>query len=154
MVGAAVGDAVGCPFEFQPQAAVRARFSPSADLPWIDELYAPQAIDIHPLGLWQLDPPCGVATDDTRMSWLLLELAAELGRAPHRRELAQRYLDVYEHPETFFPTQPVLARQNLSYYVDAACAVLDRLSPAHTPRRRLRRCARGRWDWGFPASLA
>ena len=84
-LGAAVGDAVGCPFEFQPQAAVRARFPATPELPWIDEMYAPRGIDIHPLGLWQVEPSCGVSTDDTRMSWLLLELAAQLGRAPDRR---------------------------------------------------------------------
>lgn len=141
-LGAAVGDALGCPFEFQSQAGVRARFpgtsegmpeirtAASEDLPWIDDLYPAVGIDLHPLGLWQSQPPCGVATDDTRMSWLLLSLCAELARAPDGRELAQRYLDVYANPATYFPTQPELARQNLAYFVDAAAGLLGTGSPA------------------------
>lgn len=142
-LGAAVGDALGCPFEFQSQAVVRARFAATSgamseirtaaigELPWIDDLYPAVGIDIHPLGLWQSDPPCGVATDDTRMSWLLLSLCAELERAPAGRELAQRYLEVYANPAAYFPTQPELARQNLAYFVDAAAGLLGTESPAH-----------------------
>lgn len=152
VLGAAVGDAVGCPFEFQSQAAVRARFPATPELPWIDDLYAPRGIDIHPLGLWQIDPPCGVSTDDTRMSWLLLELTAQLGRAPHRRELAQRYLDVYERPDSYFPTGPNLARQGLGYYVGAACATLDRPSPAH-PQATPEALRSGALGLGIPTLL-
>src|SRR5262245_23677249 len=94
----------------------------------------------------------GVSTDDTRMSWLLLSLCAELGHAPDGRELAQRYLDVYANPAAYFPTQPELARENLGYFVDAASGVLGTPSPAH-PQASPEALSSGALGLGMPTLL-
>lgn len=127
-VGAAVGDALGCPFEFQPRAAVQKRLG---DSPWIDDLYPIQDLAVHPLGVWDTAAACGIGTDDTRMSWLMLRLVAERGLSIRPVDLAELYLAVYQRPQDYFPQHPLLARDNLAYYVDAACGVLGQTSPAH-----------------------
>ena len=52
-LGAAVGDALGCPFEFQARATVTQRLG---EPPWIDKLYPVQGLSVHPLGIWSSSP--------------------------------------------------------------------------------------------------
>ena len=148
-LGAAVGDALGCPFEFQPRSVVTARLG---DPPWIDGLYPIEGIDVHPLGVWDAAAPCGIATDDTRMSWLMLHLVAEHGLSVRPKDLAQLYLAVYNRPQDFFPRHELLARDNLAYFVDAACGVLGQPSPAH-PQASPEALTSGALGVGMPTLL-
>jgi hypothetical protein len=87
VLGAALGDAVGGPFEFGPVQRAAARTAS----PWIDGL-CPYEIAPSLHGVWGAQPPAGTGTDDTRYNWLFLELAVELGRMPTGRDLAGRFL--------------------------------------------------------------
>ena len=102
--GAALGDAVGAPFEFRSAEEVAMR---TRDC-WIDGLY-PYKREARPHAVWQSEAPPGTGTDDTRYNWLFLELASELRRMPTAEEIAARYLEVYENPKAFFATSPDLA---------------------------------------------
>jgi ADP-ribosylglycohydrolase len=124
-LGAAVGDALGCPFEFQPREQVLARL-PGGH---IDGLYPARGLALHPLGLWQAEPPLGVGTDDTRLSRLFLDLVAERGVRLTADDLARRYLDVWQRPGAYFVGPEPLIRGNLAVLLDAACGQLDRPSP-------------------------
>ncbi|HJN17119.1 MAG TPA: ADP-ribosylglycohydrolase family protein, partial [Armatimonadota bacterium] len=74
IIGAALGDALGAPFEFQPIDRVIDRLGHE----WIDDLYAFEG-ECGDHGVWRSPAPLGTGTDDTRYSWIVLELAAELG---------------------------------------------------------------------------
>ncbi|MBT4501702.1 MAG: ADP-ribosylglycohydrolase family protein [Gemmatimonadetes bacterium] len=100
ILGAALGDAIGAPFEFRPADEIEARIGSL----WIDGLY-PFTGEVGPHGIWTDAPPIGTGTDDTRYNWLFLELAIELGKMPSDLELAERFLQVYEQPQAFFPEQ-------------------------------------------------
>lgn len=96
--GAALGDAIGAPFEFtEPEEAARQTGSQ-----WIDGLY-PCCGAPGPHGVWQAGSPAGTGTDDTRYNWMFLRLAARLRRMPCAEVLAQWYLHAYERPQSFFP---------------------------------------------------
>ena len=97
ILGAALGDAVGAPFEFRPIDDVVSRLG----CEWIDSAY-PYEGGIGAHGVWQTPAPAGTSTDDTRYNWLMLELAAELGRVPTAEDLARRDIEVYEEPDRFF----------------------------------------------------
>ena len=148
-LGAAVGDALGCPFEFQSRAAVVQRLG---ETPWIDALYPIQDLAIHPLGIWDESAACGIGTDDTRMSWLLQQVVSENGRATAPEALARRYRDVYLYPQDYFPSHPELARQNLAYFIDAASGVLGQTSPAN-PQATQAALASGALGVGIPTLL-
>ena len=106
ILGAAIGDALGAPFEFQ--TAGDAAWKLGGDR--ITEFRAPgRKPEAH--GLWDEDAPAGTGTDDTRYLWLFCRLAAEVGRLPTATELAQGYLQVYATPEEFFPAAPESAKE-------------------------------------------
>lgn len=148
-LGAAVGDALGCPFEFQSRAVVTDRLG---DPPWISDLYPIKGLAVHPLGVWDETSPCGISTDDTRMSWLMQRLFAERGLSAKPADLAHLYLAVYQRPQDYFPQHPMLARENLAYFVDAACGVLGQHSPAH-PQASPEVLTTGALGVGFPTLL-
>ena len=93
ILGAALGDAAGAPFEFRPIEFVVEKLGGE----WIDGLY-PFEGEPGSHGVWASPAPAGTATDDTRYNWVVLELAAELGRAPSAEDLARRSIDVWERP--------------------------------------------------------
>ena len=86
VLGAALGDAFGGPFEFGPLERVPALTGGD----WIDGLY-PYLDTVAPHNVWPLPggglPPAGTGTDDVRLDWLFLALAIALGRPPTAREL-------------------------------------------------------------------
>ncbi len=110
-MGASLGDAIGAPFEFQsvgiaPQVHGR---------PWIDGLYDSH-IDASPHGVWAQPAPAGTGTDDTRYNWLFLELATTLGRMPTPDDMAIRYLEIYEKPDSVFPGQTAFTREQFEHW--------------------------------------
>ena len=119
ILGAALGDALGAPFEFQPVEAVVERTGSE----WIDALHAFEGSPgAH--GVWRSPAPPGTATDDTRYNWVVLELAAELGRPPDAEDLARRCIDVWERPEAYFPTGPEFARDHFAMWEAVGRGVL------------------------------
>ena len=104
-LGAALGDAIGAPFEFRTKRWARTRTG--AD--WIDGLYHSE-LGPDPYGVWEKHTPPGTGTDDTRNNWLFLNLASDLGRMPTWAELGDRLEQVGREPEKFFPGHEDLAR--------------------------------------------
>jgi ADP-ribosylglycohydrolase len=121
VLGAALGDAVGGPFEFGPLERVKEVSGGT----WIDGLY-PYLETTGPHGVWPCPPPdkglppAGTGTDDTRYDWLFLELALEAGHMPTGREVARRYIDLYEHPEAVFAGHADLTREMFAHW-EGAC---------------------------------
>jgi len=121
--GAALGDALGAPFEFRSAEDVTARTGGV----WIHELH-PFRGETGPHGIWQSEPPPGTGTDDTRYNWLFLELASELRRMPTAQEIAARFLAVYENPEGFFANNPALASEQFETWEGACRGCLGQTS--------------------------
>jgi hypothetical protein len=123
VLGLALGDAAGAPFEFAPVESVAARLGG----PWIDDLYTFEGQPgAH--GVWRSPAPAGTGTDDTRYSWLFLELASGLERMPAARELARRLLWVYGRPGDVFPTAPELAQGQFELWEPASRGLLGQES--------------------------
>ena len=103
VLGMVLGDAIGGPFEFGPLGRVPAITGGD----WIDGLYPYPTGMGSPHGVWRPpgsnQTPAGTGTDDTRLNWLFLELACDLGRMPGARDVARRYLELYKAPEHAFP---------------------------------------------------
>ncbi len=101
----ALGDALGVPFEFASVDVVEAQTGNK----WLEGLY-PFVGEKGPHSVWGQEAPAGTGSDDVRYNYLFMELAIELGRMPVDREVARRFLDVYERPGDFFPGSEDLAR--------------------------------------------
>jgi ADP-ribosylglycohydrolase len=122
VLGTVLGDAIGGPFEFGPLERVPALTGGD----WIDGLYPYPAEMGGPHGVWKPPSdapsadseraPAGTGTDDTRLNWLFLELACDLGRMPGAREVAERYLELYEHPERAFPSHAKMTRLQFEHW--------------------------------------
>ena len=152
-LGAALGDSIGGPFEFGPLNRVPALTGGD----WIDGLY-PYEETTGPHGVWPCPPPdselppAGTGTDDTRYNWLFLELAIERKGMPTGRDLAVRYLDLYERPEQVFPGHGEWTRQQFAHWEGACRGYLGQSrfrpvqdvgrSPVGRPRRTGRSAAR------------
>lgn len=106
VLGQALGDALGAPFEFAHPGAPQA----ATGKEWIDRL-CPFTGQSGPHGPWVSPTSPGTGTDDVRYNRLFIDLVVELGgRMPEDGELAQRLLDVYERPAEYFPGHEELAR--------------------------------------------
>jgi ADP-ribosylglycohydrolase len=122
ILGTVLGDAIGGPFEFGPLS----RVPEATGGTWIDDLYPYGPDKGAPHGVWVPSAakgrgaPAGAGTDDTRLNWLYLELAIELGRAPSARDVAVRYLELYERPELAFPGHKDMVRLEFEHW-EAAC---------------------------------
>jgi len=126
VLGAALGDAIGAPFEFRPPGEQICQDGS----PWIDYVHAFTG-DTGPHGVWQSPAPPGTGTDDTRYNWLFIELAAELQRMPSAEELAGRFLEVYERPASFFPKHPELAMSQFEAWEGVCRGRLGQRSSLH-----------------------
>jgi ADP-ribosylglycohydrolase len=126
VLGAALGDAIGAPFEFRLPMDQVSR----AGSPWIDALH-PFTGEVGPHGIWRSPAPPGTGTDDTRYNWLFLELAAELRRMPSAKELAGRFLEVHERPASFFPEHPELATSQFEAWEGVCQGQLGQKSSVH-----------------------
>jgi ADP-ribosylglycohydrolase len=122
ILGTVLGDAIGGPFEFGPLD----RVLKTTGGDWIDDLYpydrdmgAPHGVWVPPLMADQ-GAPAGTGTDDTRLNWLYLELAVELGRVPEAHDIAVRYLELYEQPESVFPGHSDMVRLEFEHW-EATC---------------------------------
>lgn len=141
VLGAALGDAIGGPFEFGPLERVPALTGGA----WIDGLY-PYLDTVAPHNVWPPPsggrPPAGTGTDDIRLDWLYLELSIELGRAPTGRDLALCYIEVYNRPGIVFAGHTELTRKQFEHWEGACRGYLGQTSalyPELTPELLLAR---------------
>lgn len=81
LVGSAIGDAMGAPFEMWERTAI------AADMGYVDRLY-PLRRPASPEGPWIDNLPPGGTTDDTRWKYLVGKWLAGLG--PHQSQLDPR----------------------------------------------------------------
>jgi hypothetical protein len=125
ILGAALGDALGAPFEFRQPEDVLQRNGDA----WIRQLRPCLPNSTHPHGYWAQDPPLGVGTDDTRYNWLILNLADEIGRVPTAPQVARRMLEVFEEPARFFPRHRQIAREQFSAWAPMARGFLGLADP-------------------------
>lgn len=123
IIGSAIGDSIGTPFEFQPLALADDVIGSHM----IDGLY-PIRIPVSPHGVWLNDCPVGLGTDDTRYDWLLLCEFNRLGRFPRPEELANLYLDVYANPGRYFAGYEGLAREQFAMLEGVCSGFLGRSS--------------------------
>ena len=116
VLGTVLGDAIGGPFEFGPLERVPAITGGD----WIDGLYPYPAEMNAPHGVWKAPgsdhAPAGTGTDDTRLNVLFIELACDLGRMPTGRDVAARYIELYEHPERAFPGHAQMTRLEFEHW--------------------------------------
>ena len=122
----ALGDALGAPFEFAEPDAVEKRTGEK----WIDDLHVFEG-QVGPHGVWRGGTPAGTGTDDVRYNWLFMELAIELGRVPDGREVARRFLDVFERPGDFFAGYDELARGQFEMWEGVSRGYLGDVSPRY-----------------------
>lgn len=147
IIGAAIGDAIGGPFEFGPVAAALERTGDA----WLSGLHD-YAYTMGPHHAYGDLPEKGVGTDDTRYNHILLQLAIELGRLPTREEFALRHLKLYHHPERYFPKDVAKTKEQFDLFEPIASAVLNQPSvmlPNRTVRQRFERAD----GMGFPMLL-
>jgi hypothetical protein len=128
VLGTVLGDAIGGPFEFGPLERVPAVTGGD----WIDGLYPYPTEMGGPHGVWRRSgsnqAPAGTGTDDTRLNWIFMKLACDLGRMPSARDVAERYLEIYEHPERVFPGHTEMTRLEFEHWEPACRGYLDQRS--------------------------
>lgn len=129
ILGAALGDAVGGPFEFLTAEQARE----IAGSLWIDRLY-PYKAATGPHGVWQVPslnselPPAGTGTDDTRYNWLFLQLAIEKGKIPDASEFAKKYIKVFNHPDSVFKGHRELVKKQFEHWEGVCHGYLNKPS--------------------------
>ena len=126
ILGAALGDAIGARFEFKPVDEIVEKTGRR----WIEALH-PFAGQASPHGVWRDRVPVGTGTDDTRYSWIFIELATRLGHLPTAGELAAHFLRIYERPEEFFPGYPEVARGQFEMLEGVSRGCLGQTSPLY-----------------------
>ena len=108
VLGQALGDALGAPFEFAaPDAAGNGGITGLTSFTGVP----------GPHGPWLSRAPAGTGTDDVRYNRVFIDLVVDLGgRMPDAAELARRLLDVYERPGAYFPGYEDLARRQFEMW--------------------------------------
>lgn len=137
VLGSALGDTLGSPFEFQPVTLAHTL----GGAPWISALHgAPESTGPH--HAWGSPPPRAAGTDDVRYHAVFLRQTLENHRPPTPAEYAQRVLHIHAHPDAHFPAFPSETRQQWAPLVPCARGFLGmsdpqypQLSPAELHRR-------------------
>ncbi len=127
VVGASIGDSLGGAFEFRDADFIMERIGSD----WIDELYPYRGIEPDPHGIWVADPPAGTGTDDTRYNHIFIETVLKKGREIASRDLAEAYIERYDHPEKFYPNGYEMARKQFADWQGVCCGHLGRECALH-----------------------
>lgn len=121
MLGSAIGDSFGAVVEFADSDRVRR----TAGSDWVDEfLPFPEDYGTHPAGVWEVGPPRGTGTDDTRFNHIFAECVVRNGGAINSQLLAIEYLERYRDRATFYPRHADLAERWLNRIYEKSCAYL------------------------------
>ncbi len=108
VLGQALGDALGAPFEFAAPGAAG-----DGGITGLTSFTGAPG----PHGPWLSPAPVGTGTDDVRYNRVFIDLVVDLGGGmPDAAELARRLLDVYEHPGAYFPGYEDLARRQFEMW--------------------------------------
>ena len=121
MVGNSIGDAFGGVVEFCGAEAVK-RITGKL---WVDE-FLPYRKDhgTHPLGIWEVGPPRGTGTDDTRNNQIFVECVIRNAGFINSQFLAIEYIERYRDRERFYPKHMDLAEKHYVQFSNSSCAHL------------------------------
>lgn len=121
MVGNTIGDAFGGVVEF----CSAERIKKIAGKLWVDE-FLPYQKDhgTHPLGVWEVGPPRGTGTDDTRNNQIFVECVIRNGGFINSHFLAIEYIERYRDRGIFYPKHMDLAEKHYSRFYSTSCAHL------------------------------
>ncbi len=131
MVGNTIGDAFGGVVEFCNAEKVK---EITGKL-WVDE-FLPYQKDkgTHPLGVWEVGPPRGTGTDDTRNNQIFVECVIRNGGLINSQFLAIEYIDRYRDREKFYPRHVELAQRHYRGSYNSSCAYLGMIeTPSANP---------------------
>ena len=121
MVGNTIGDAFGGVVEF----CSAERVEKITGKLWVDE-FLPYEKDkgAHPLGVWEVGPPRGTGTDDTRNNQILVECVIRNGGLINSQFLAIEYIQRYRDRHLFYPKHVDLAGRQYENAYKSACGYL------------------------------
>ena len=121
MVGNTIGDAFGGVVEFGSAE----RVEKITGKLWVDE-FLPYQKDhgAHPLGVWEVGPPRGTGTDDTRNNQIFVECVIRNSGLINSQFLAIEYIDRYRDREKFYPGHAELAQRHFRGFYNSSCAYL------------------------------
>ena len=131
MIGNTIGDAFGAVVEFANAEKLR---EITGKL-WLDE-FLPYQKDkgTHPVGVWEVGPPRGTGTDDTRNNQILVECVIRNSGLINSQFLAIEYIDRYRDREKFYPRHVELAQRHFRGFYNSSCAHLGMIeTPSANP---------------------
>jgi ADP-ribosylglycohydrolase len=121
IVGATIGDSVGIVVEFRTRDFVL-RYLDGND--WLDDMVEFREHGVHPLGLWEENPPAGTGTDDTRLNHMFIDCVVKNRGRINSQLLAMEHVDRYRRLDEYYPDHQDLARNSLGHYHRKACVHL------------------------------
>lgn len=131
IVGNAIGDAFGAVVEFCSADRVKKL----AGQQWVDQLLPfPDDFGTHPVGVWQVAPPRGTGTDDTRNNHIFAECVIRNRGQINSQLLAMEYVERYRDRAVFYPKYEELAEKHMGHMYERSCAYLGMKElPSGTP---------------------
>ena len=127
IIGAAIGDAIGAPFEFWDQERLKQH---PHGTEWIEDMLPFVGRKKGPRGVWRDDPPVGTGTDDTRLNMVLVEAVIKYGKHLNSRLLAAEFIDRYLNVDRYYPGYHDLATEHFEPDFITACGLLEIECPA------------------------
>ncbi|MCL5999164.1 MAG: ADP-ribosylglycohydrolase family protein [Chloroflexi bacterium] len=121
MVGSAIGDAFGAVVEFFSAERLRRTIGKE----WLGDFlpYAPD-FPTDPYGVWQVGPPRGTGTDDTRNNQIFVECVIRNRGFVNSQLLAIEYIERYRDHLELPPQYHALAERHYRWAYDWSCAYL------------------------------
>lgn len=121
MVGNSIGDAYGAVAEF----FTAERMQRTLGTQWLED-YLPYSPDfpIDPYGVWQVGPPRGTGTDDTRNNQIFVECVNRNRGHINSQLLAMEYIERYRDVDQLPPAHHALAERHYRWAYDWSCAYL------------------------------
>jgi ADP-ribosylglycohydrolase len=121
MVGNAIGDAYGAVAEF----FTAERMQRTLGTQWLED-YLPYSADFptDPYGVWQVGPPRGTGTDDTRNNQIFVECVIRNHGHINSQLLAMEYIERYRDIDRLPPAHQPLAERHYRWAYDWSCSYL------------------------------
>ncbi|MCL4507702.1 MAG: ADP-ribosylglycohydrolase family protein [Chloroflexi bacterium] len=121
MVGNSIGDAFGAVVEFFSAE----RMQKTIGSLWLDDFlpYSPD-FPTDPYGVWQVGPPRGAGTDDTRNNQIFAECVIRNRGFINSQLLAIEYIERYRDVDQLPPAHQALAERHYRWAYDWSCAYL------------------------------
>jgi ADP-ribosylglycohydrolase len=121
MVGSAIGDAFGAVAEFFSAE----RLQRTIGSQWLED-FLPYSADFptDPFGVWQVGPPRGTGTDDTRNNQIVVECVIRNRGYVNSQLLAIEYVERYRDLDRIPLAHQALAERHYRWAYDWSCAYL------------------------------